>query len=178
MKSVVFVFLAVSAQATPPPGPGPTPLPTQCHNEILELSPIRYIAAGTNYSNCELKGQVGTVIQGSISLESAWGPLGSGYENSLVLSGTMVLDQMSLALFGKLHIKGDDIMVKDTHIEGTVMQEGTRDVAVVGGRVSFERRCEGFPLQDMLSLGCVEDGTWMGQGISLAVDRRRRRVEK
>jgi len=138
MKSVVFVFLAVSAQATIPTGPGPTPLPTQCHNEILELSPIRYIAAGTNYSNCELKGQVGTVIQGSISLESYWGPLGSGYSNSLVLSGTMVLDQMSLALFGTLHIKGDEIMVKDTHIEGN---EGStvKLVAVVGGRVSFER---------------------------------------
>jgi hypothetical protein len=136
MKSVVFVILAVSAQAAPPPGLGPTPLPAQCHNEILHLSPIRYIAAGLNYSNCELKGQVGTVIQGTISLvrypwhnNTIWGL------NSLVLSGTMVLDQMSLASSGAtLHIKGDEIIVKDTHIE----DDWAGTLAVDGGRASFE----------------------------------------
>jgi hypothetical protein len=134
MKSVVFVILAVSAQAAPPPGLGPTPLPAQCHNEILHLSPIRYIAAGSNYSNCELKGQVGTVIQGMISLVKYAGSSGM---NSLVLSGTMVLDQMSLVLSGTtLHVKGDEIIVKDTHIEGGPYEAGT--LAVVGGRASFE----------------------------------------
>jgi len=101
-------------------------LPTQCHNEIMELSATHYISAVTNYSNCELKGQVGTVIQGLLSL---------GYASGVtVLSGTIVLDQMSLNEMGSgLHIKGDEIIVKDTNIS-----MGS-SLTMVGGRVSFER---------------------------------------
>lgn len=123
-----------------------TTLPLQCDNSVIELSPIVYIAVGTNYTNCTLRGQVGTVIQGAMDrlCDQCHGPDGTGPSsvNSGVttLSGSMVLDRVSLTA-ATLQIKGDEIIVRDSNISTYHACVAWGDVfgfGVLGGRVTFE----------------------------------------
>jgi hypothetical protein len=112
------------------------PLPTVCHNSVLELSPIHYIASGTNYSNCTLKGQPGTIIHGAVFPEcDPYHPVTSFTSGVTTLAGTLVLDGVSLNPW-VLHIKGDDISIRNTNISAC---SSTGQVFVVnGGKVNFD----------------------------------------
>jgi len=106
-----------------------TPLPAQCDNSVLELAPIRYIANVTNYSNCTIKGQPGTIIHGAIVAQDRYSSTGV-----TVLAGTILLDGVLLRS-ARLRIEGDDIAVRNS----TISTGSSWTSAVVkGGKVSFE----------------------------------------
>lgn len=107
-----------------------TPLPSQCNNRAVELSPVRYIANGTKYTNCTLKGQAGTVIQGFIGQPSAI----SERMQYVHLSGTMILEEVSTENL-IIVFAGDNITVRKSNITaGSYNVHG----GVIGGQVYFE----------------------------------------
>lgn len=116
----------------------PIALPVQCDNSVIELSPSVYIAVETNYSNCTLRGQVGTVIRGEMGPRD---PSKRLHNRGLTtLSGSMVLDRLRLDDTEALLINGDEIIVRDSNIS-TRPQWGwfeAWEFRVLGGKVAFE----------------------------------------
>jgi len=109
-----------------------TPLPTQCDNSVLELSPIDYVASGTNYSNCTLKGQPGTVIHGAIGDCDDTGRLPD--MGVTTLAGFLVLDGVSVKT-NILHITGNDITVRNSNITTCFPSQA---FVAKGGKVNFD----------------------------------------
>jgi len=128
-----FVFFACSFNIVTCNMQYGTPLPTQCDNNVLELAPILYIADGTNYSNCTIMGQPGTIIHGEIVTSDM---KQTGFPGVTILAGTLVLEGVLLRA-GILHIRGDDIAVRNSTIF-THYPWGADVFAVKGGRVNFE----------------------------------------
>lgn len=121
-------------------------LPSQCDNSVIELAPIVYVAVGINYTNCTLRGQVGTVVQGALDRlcdhchsghTTASCPFNSGVTT---LSGSMLLDHVSLKA-ASLRINGDDVTVRNSNISTygfMFTQDDQVGFVVSGGRATFK----------------------------------------